>query len=201
MLHIPDIAQLKIVIEGIDPPIWRRLLVPRETVLGDLHHMIQAAFGWWDYHLHEFEIGGLRYGDPELLEDGSFEDDPRVFDETGVRLYDFVLDAPPFLDRYDFGDDWHHYIEIEKLLMREEDRKYPACIDGARSRPPEDVGGVGGYAEFLEAFHDPEHEEHKDMVRWAGRGFHPDKFDLEKTNKDVRLAVRRAQRRLREIGD
>ncbi|MBK1669264.1 hypothetical protein CKO28_14600 [Rhodovibrio sodomensis] len=198
MLHIPGIAQLKIVIEGIDPPIWRRLLVPRETLLGDLHHMIQSAFGWWDYHLHEFEIGGLRYGDAELLEDGAFEEDPRVFDETGVRLYDFAPDAPPFLYRYDFGDDWHHYVEIEKLLMREKDCKYPACIEGARSRPPEDVGGVGGYAEFLEAFHDPEHEDHHDMRRWAGRGFHPEKFDLEKTNKDVRLAVRRAQRRRNE---
>lgn len=200
MLYGPDIAQIKIVIEGIDPPIWRRLLVPRETVLGDLHHMIQAAFGWWDYHLHEFEIGGLHYGDPELLEDGAFAESPRVFDETGVRLYDFESDAPPFLYRYDFGDGWHHYVEIETLLTRKKDRKYPACIDGARSRPPEDVGGVGGYAEFLEAFHDPEHEEHHDMRRWAGRGFHPEKFDLERTNKDVRLAVRRAQKRLREAG-
>jgi hypothetical protein len=124
-----------------------------------------------------------------------------VFDETSVRLYDFVRDAPPFLYRYDFGDDWHHNVEIETLLMRKEDRKYPACIDGARSRPPEDVGGVGGYFEFLEAFQDPEHEEHQDMRRWAGRAFHPEKFDLQKTNKDVRLAVRRAQRRLREVGD
>jgi hypothetical protein len=45
MLHIPDIAQLKIVIEGIDPPIWRRFLVQREPVLGDHRHLIQANLG------------------------------------------------------------------------------------------------------------------------------------------------------------
>jgi hypothetical protein len=63
MLYVPDIAQLKIVIEGIDPPIWRRLLVPRETVLGDLHHMIQAAFGWWDYALSARRVGAPRTHD------------------------------------------------------------------------------------------------------------------------------------------
>ena len=200
MFGAPPIAQLKIIIQGIDPPIWRRMLVPRETVLGDLHHMIQAAFGWWDYHLHEYEVGGLRYGDPFLLDSEGFADDPRVFDESDVRLYDFLRDAPPFRYRYDFGDDWHHGVEIEDLLAREVERKYPACVDGARSRPPEDVGGVRGYAEFLRVFHDPQDPEHKAMRRWAGRGFHPEKFNLVKTNKDVRLAVRRAQRRLRDHG-
>lgn len=72
----------------IDPPIWRRLLLPSNWSLAKLHPVLQAAFGWTDGHLHEFHIGGLRYGDPDLLDDGF--DGPRVFDYADVRLCDFL---------------------------------------------------------------------------------------------------------------
>jgi len=195
MFETPTIAQLKITVQEIDPPIWRRLLVPRKTTLGELHHMIQAAFGWLDYHLHRFEIGGLRFGDPEMLNADAFEDDTQALPEDEVRLFDFLPGAPPFIYLYDFGDDWHHRVEIETPLLAEPDRKDHACIDGARSRPPEDVGGVHSYSEFLEVFHDPPDPEHADMRRWAGRAFHPEKFDLTKTDRAVRAAVRAAKRR------
>jgi hypothetical protein len=45
----------------------------------------------------------------------------------------------------------------------------------------------------LEAWHDPEHEEHKAMRRWAGRKFAPDHFDLEATNKAIAKAMRAAK--------
>nr|WP_247896923.1 plasmid pRiA4b ORF-3 family protein [Azospirillum argentinense] len=195
MYEPPTIAQLKITILDTDPPIWRRLLVPRKTTLAELHHIIQAAFGWLDDHLHQFEIGGLRFGDPDMLNADAFDDDSRALPENDVRLFDFLSSPPPFLYLYDFGDDWHHRIENETLRLPEADRKYPACIDGARSRPPEDVGGVHGYAEFLDVLHDPNHPDHADMNRWAGRAFHPEKFDIAKTDRAVRSAVRAAKRR------
>ena len=73
-------------------------------------------------------------------------------------------------------------------------RKYPACIAGARACPPEDVGGTSGYAKFLEAWADPDHEEHRHMRRWAGRSFKPERFDLAQTDQAVRSAVRKARK-------
>ena len=78
--------------------------------------MIQAAFNWWDYHLHEFRVGGLRYGDLET-DDGGYPDSPRLFDEREVRLLDFGRGSgTAFTYLYDFGDDWHHDVEIEEHL-------------------------------------------------------------------------------------
>lgn len=195
MLDDPTIAQMKITIIGIEPPVWRRLLVPRKTTLADLHHIIQAAFGWLDYHLHEFVVGGLRFGDAELLNEDSFDESQHALPAEQVRLFEFGYSSPPFIYHYDFGDDWQHLIEIEEQVLPDPGRKYPACIGGERSRPPEDVGGVHGYAAFLAAFNDRRHPEYADMRRWAGRGFDPEKFDLAKTDRAVRSAVRSARRR------
>jgi hypothetical protein len=105
----PNALQIRVTLAEIEPAIWRRLVVPWTWHLGQLHLGIQAAFNWWNSHLHEFRIGGLRYGDPELLEDGAFEDDARVFDEREVRLRDFDREpGTTFTYLYDFGDDWHH---------------------------------------------------------------------------------------------
>jgi len=127
MSEIPTIVQLRITLLGIAPPIWRKLLVPQSMTLADLHHIIQAAFGWLDYHLHEFEIGGLRFGDPDLMED-ALEGDSSILPETDVRLCDFVRGAQPFVYVYDFGDNWRHAVEIEGRALPAPGRKYPACV-------------------------------------------------------------------------
>ena len=57
----------RVALAEIEPAIWRRLIVPRSFHLGQLHRVIQAAFGWWDSHLHEFRIGGLSYRDAEVV--------------------------------------------------------------------------------------------------------------------------------------
>ena len=194
MPEAPTIVQLRVTLLEIEPAIWRRLLVPQSTTLADLHHVIQAGFGWTESHLHEFLIGGLRFGDPNLMEH-AFEDDPRILPAEDVRLGDFGRGAEPFLYVYDFGDNWRHQVEIEGRLLPETGRKYPACIAGERSRPPEDVGGVIGYREFLEAFHDRAHPDHRSHRHWAGRSFAPEAFDLEKADRAVRSAIRAARRR------
>jgi hypothetical protein len=100
---------------------------------------------------------------------------------------------PEFLYEYDFGDGWMHLIEFETTRPADPDIKYPICIAGARHGPPEDVGGVTGYADFLEAWSDPEHEEHRARRTWVGRRFSPEKFDLDATNKAIRSALRKAR--------
>ncbi len=192
------IIQAKVTLEDIAPPIWRQLLLPPTLNLAELHHVIQAAFGWLDCHLHQFVVGGLRYGAPELLEqDMAREGDPQVFEATLVTLRDFewpYTEPIRFLYVYDFGDDWRHRVELKDRVPPDPALKYPACVNGARARPPEDVGGVSGYADFLEAWGDPDHEDHRHMRQWAGRSFHPHRFDLAKTAKALRSAVRKARK-------
>jgi hypothetical protein len=191
----PNALQIRVTLDEIEPAIWRRLVVPWTWHLGQLHLVIQAAFNWWNYHLHEFRIGGLRYGDPDS-DDWGHETSARTFDEREVRLLD--LDREPGLTLtylYDFGDDWHHTVEIETLLALDEAPRAATCVAGARARPPEDVGGVPGYERFLAVMADPDDPEHADLKRWCGGHFDPEWFDLPLTDKDVKNALRPNVRR------
>lgn len=154
--------------------------------------MLQAAYGWTDSHLHKLLVGGLTIGAPELLE-GDF-DGPKTLEASEICLKDltFPYEKDPTLSLtyvYDFGDDWHHELVLRRV-PRESGVKYSRCTAGSRSGPPEDVGGGGGYEEFLKAWRDPAHESHKDMRRWVGRKFDPARFDLDATNKAITRALR-----------
>lgn len=191
----PDnfIVRAEVHILDIEPQISRVLELPISLNLAQLHEVLQAAFGWTDSHLHQFNIGGLIYGAPEFDEDGLF--DSKIFEATGVRMIDlhfpYVRDENTLtiLYEYDFGDNWRHLLRLERV-PREEGAKYPRCIAGKRCGPPEDVGGTPGYAEFLDAWLDPEHEEHKDMRRWVGRKFHPEVCDIDQINNAIAKAMR-----------
>jgi hypothetical protein len=169
-------------LEEIEPPIWRRLQVPGSMALDRLHAVIQAAMGWQDYHLHQFEIGDRCYGVPEP-EEPEYE----VDDERLVRLRDAApVAGAMFRYIYDLGDHWSHEIVVESIETYGRPLRHAVCLAGARSRPPEDCGGVGGYEEFLEAICDPDHPEHDDMLRWAGGRFDPEAFDLAAVNRKLR---------------
>ena len=62
------VFQVKVTIVGIEPAIWRRLLLPGNTKLEQVHECIQGAFGWQNCHLHEFHIAGTRYGDSDTAD-------------------------------------------------------------------------------------------------------------------------------------
>lgn len=194
----PNAIQVHVTLDRIEPPIWRRLVVPLRATLAELHHILQAAMGWTDSHLHEFEIGGLRYGDIDLLNAERSEDDALAFDAFEVRLRDFSR-APgtAFTYVYDFGDNWRHTVTLEKLLAVKPAPKSTTCIEGARCCPPEDVGGPDGYFEFLRVLLSPEPEEieeQRHLKRWSGGKFNPERFDLAKIDKAVRGALRKRRR-------
>ena len=131
----PNAVELRVALVDIEPTIWRRLVVPWTYNLGQVHHVIQAAFGWLDYHLHQFLIGGLRYGDFEQIGEPEFVGEPRGFDETEVRLLDFGHHVPiSFIYEYDFGDGWEHLVEFERWLTLEPAARVARCVDGARAR-------------------------------------------------------------------
>jgi hypothetical protein len=172
-----SIYRLKITLRGARPPIWRRIEAPGAITLAALHDLIQAAMGWYDGHLHQFDVGGEVYGDPAILEDLG------VLDERTARLNQV---APRVADRlrylYDFGDDWEHVVLVEAIGSVEPGVYYPRCTAGRRACPPEDCGGVWGYAELLAAIGDPEHPEHEEMVEWLDEDFDPAAFDLAAIN-------------------
>lgn len=174
-----SIHQLKVTLRGIRPPIWRRIQVPSTINLRRLHDVIQEAMGWTQSHLYEFEIDGIRYGEPSPDDDYGIPTRSakstqlrRVAPEAGAR----------FLYTYDFGDDWEHLVQVEKVLAPERGVDYPRCLTGRRACPPEDVGGTWGYEEFLEAIKDPKHEEHANMLEWVGGEFDPEAFDVQEVN-------------------
>jgi hypothetical protein len=189
------IYQIKITLEGGKPPIWRRLLVRSDTTLGDFHDVIQAAFGWRDYHLHQFIVGGTYYGEPhpDYLDYVDMQDEQEVTlgQITGGEGFKFRYE-------YDFGDNWVHQVLVEKILAPEPGQDYPVCIQGRRARPPEDVGGIWGYTHFLEAIQDPDHEEHGEYLEWVGGAFDPEAFNLEEVNQAL-AALRGESTRLGKL--
>lgn len=173
------IYQLKVSLRDIQPPIWRRILVA-DCSLDWLHEIIQVAMGWENYHMYDFEVGGVRYTDPRGMGDLDMEDASRA------RLGKLVTKEKAKLRyTYDFGDNWQHEVLVEKILPPEEGRKYPVCITGKRACPPEDCGGPWGYMEFAEAIRDPKHERHEEFIEWR-REFDPDAFDPDALNKRLK---------------
>lgn len=173
--------QLKIVLPGSKPAIWRTLQVPGNANLGWLHAVLQTAMGWTNSHLHHFVTKDARYSDPRCNEDMGFGDEPDR-DEAKASLMQIAPKAgAQFGYEYDFGDSWEHAITVEKILP-------PAtgtaalCLDGARACPPEDCGGIWGYAELLKALKNPKHPEHKSIKEWIGGAFDAEAFVKEKTN-------------------
>lgn len=178
----PKVYELYVQLEGIEPPIWRRLLVPSTIKLSKLHDLLQLVMGWTNSHLHSFHIGerdfGMRGVDLEELQ---------MLDERKYTLEVALGGATrKFIYEYDFGDSWRHRIEVKTLAQPNTEWFYPLCIAGARAAPPEDVGGVPGYFEFLFAIKDPKHDEHDSMLAWIGGAFDPEGFDLNTINRALR---------------
>lgn len=178
------LCQLKITMLEIDPPIWRRVQVPADYSLRELHDVLITVFGRLDYHLHQFEIRGVSYGEPDP--DYPTEPPMRRDDRTKLRSVLTRLGATMRYE-YDFGDCWEHEIILEGMFLAEEAVIYPRCIAGARAAPPEDCGGVPGYKELLEILEDPDHEEYEHMVQWTGGGFDPEACDLDDINWALQL--------------
>lgn len=168
--------QVKFTLQGVRPPVWRRLLLPGQWHLGRVHDAVQVAMGWTDSHLHMFEVDGQRFGVPDA-EWG--EDDVRR--ETTVRLHEVAPEVGSrLLYTYDFGDGWEHRIVVEALgdpVTR------ASCLAGRRACPPEDCGGPWGYAELLAALADPAHPEHETYAEWLPDGFDPIAFDRAATDR------------------
>jgi hypothetical protein len=133
-----SIYQFRIVLRGISPLIWRRVLVRSDMTLAHLHALLQIVFTWSDEHLHSFHVHGKEYG------------------SRGAQTRDVLLRAlclhrgERFRYVYDFGAHWECDIRLEAILPLAPRRVYPVCTGGQRAAPPEDCQGAWGYLERLE---------------------------------------------------
>ncbi len=184
------IAHLKIKLDDVEPAVVRRIEVPLSIRLDRLHLALQAALGWTNSHLYEFRARDTGWGVP----DPDFGDGPLdarkarlldVLEDTGVRSLKYL---------YDFGDGWEHTVRIERVTEPVAGMVYPRLIDAAGRCPPEDVGGPPGYAEFLEALANPDHEQHTENLRWIGGHFDPTAVDLERLTRNLAALAKRWSR-------
>jgi hypothetical protein len=181
--------QIKVQLRGVTkPPVWRRLQVPADLSLDQLHEVIQTAMGWHDCHMHLFSDGWNDYGRP----DGELGHE----DERNVRLFQLLTSVGDKIGyNYDFGDDWLHDITLEKILPAGAGVTSPVCTAGKGACPPEDCGGVWGYEELKATLADPDAEEHDDMLEWlglaSGDDFDPKEFSTEEVNRRLASTARR----------
>jgi len=176
---IPEsVHELKVSLRKVRPPVWRRLQVPSDISLGDLHFILQAAMGWRDCHLHLFSIGGETYADDRV--DDRW--DERSTDEDSARLDEVAPLGARLRYVYDFGDNWEHDVVVEKVISPPPAATYPRCITGRRACPPEDCGGPWGYESLLAAIADPDSSEDKELLEWVEDDFDPEFFDPAEVN-------------------
>lgn len=185
-----NILQIKVTLLGTKPPIWRRLLVPADLSLAQLHNLLQVAMGWQDAHVHEFRAGKRRFGQPESAD--LFMRAPSVENERKVSL-SAVLEkvGAKVLYTYDFGDNWEHSVVLEKQLTAELGITYPICTDGQLACPPEDCGGIPGYYDLLDVLADRSHERYDDLREWVGDDFKPQIISVDQVNRRLSRARRR----------
>jgi len=179
--------QFKITLLEIKPAIWRRIQVP-DCTLADFHEYIQAAFGWENYHLHQFHIDGEQYGPPAARVD--FEDE--VLDERAVPVSKLIPKSgrrkSRWIYEYDLGESWRHEVVFEGFSP---DGQRPLCLEGERACPPEDCGGPWGFANCRAAIADPNHEQYEEMLEWCGP-FDPEAFDATMATNEMRKVTHEA---------
>jgi len=172
---------LHIRLAGIEPPIWRRIVVPGHLSLYRLHRILQVVMGWENSHLHQFIVGKTSYGEP----DPEYAD-ARVEMKNDRRAVLFGVawqENMHLIYEYDFGDGWRHEITVERIeRLKEKEWIVPRCLDGARACPPEDCGGIGGYSDLLEALRNPKQPEHESLREWVGPHFEPELFAVRQVN-------------------
>ena len=146
----PNVYQFRVVVQGISPLIWRRLLIRSDMSLATLHTTLQVVFAWSDVHLHSFRIHGKEYGSTHLG-GPSFDVDARHVPLGALRLHR----GERFSYVYNFIDYWVCDLRLEAMLPVDPRRRYPVCVGGKRAAPPEDCGGTWAYLQQVDQHHSP----------------------------------------------
>ena len=171
---------------------WRRLIVPNDITFKQFHLVLQRAFNWDNNHCYDFNIfdeNGKRIfkvrDNDEIYE---FEKEDKLLLDPDTKILDFVKNEYKITYVYDFGDNWEHEIVTQGTIY-DYDKNYPTCIMGEGITPPEDIGGIQGYEEFLKIMSDPNNNGYERACAWAeDQGYK--EFDIELVNRKLRSALK-----------
>ncbi len=167
-----------------DPGIFRRLLVADTLTFYQLHCILQLSFGWTNSHCHQFESPF----EPNLSITNlgeSYDETERITDSRKVKIRPYLHENAFMVYTYDMGDYWQHGIFVEQVKEAEPGHTYPVCVEGAKSCPPEDCGGMYGYWDLVAAMKKGKGLSFQEYVRWLGSVYDPLAFDLTEINKKL----------------
>ncbi|MGG4034230.1 DUF6155 family protein [Paenibacillus cisolokensis] len=171
----------KIELDEINPKIWREFQFHPDVTFHQLHEMIQFIMGWDNYHLYEFHVNERAIGLPDPT--FSYMENREVLDARRETVQKHVTkENTVFSYTYDFGDDWRHTVTVVRIDSSTVIDPVPVCLGGARSCPPEDVGGAWAYQHMLEALSTPNHPERAEFTEWLGQEYDAERFSCDEVN-------------------
>jgi hypothetical protein len=174
-----EVYAIKVTLLDTRPPVWRRILVPRDITLRNLHRTLQTVTGWTNSHVHQFVLPRQKHTGPRHVVG------TKVTNENRTKLGELIWTVGARLRyEYDFGDGWQHELLLEEVLLGDESF-HQICVAGKRSCPPEDCGGPHGFAELLTALQDTNHPHYDQVIEWLG-DFDPESFSKDEVNRRLR---------------
>ncbi|WP_427008506.1 plasmid pRiA4b ORF-3 family protein [Pseudarthrobacter sp. H2] len=201
-----SVLELRVVLVGSQPEIWRQLEVRGPISLDQVHGVLQVAFGWEDAHLHRFTgsdpFAPLRPIDGEIPEALQWLprqscEEPADRAEEDYSLDQLLATGPGVaFYEYDFGDSWLHRLELVSRRPATETSPPARLLDGARRGPLEDSGGMPGFEEILDALADPSHPDHVEFsarvaeMTGTDEPFDPGFLDIEAINRKLARSLK-----------
>ncbi len=182
-MKLDHVLQFRIALDGIRPPIWRRLVMPCTATFWDLHVAIQDVMGWDDRHEHAFVAtvpivrAEIVLGIP--IEDEEHELAPFIPGwEVPIAAF-FTVHSRRGNYVYGGGDGWSFTLRLERIMPSDPGQEYPQCIGGRRASPPEGCGNIARYRDLLATVADPHHPHRRGARAVLGADFDPNHFDCK----------------------
>lgn len=182
------VLEFRVTIMDYFPPIWRRIRVPYDFTFYDLHRAVQRAMGWSDVQHHQFHVRFPNEKQEFFVRTHFDSQRQSIVCDGGYKclLRDILLRPKvKTVYTYDYADAWEHEILLERILLEEEGVKYPICVDGERTCPLENIGGVVIYRAVLNILNNPAHPEHGIWKMRLKRYYNKDEFDPEAFDKTL----------------
>ncbi len=179
------IYQLNISLSYSDPLIWRRIQVPGDFTLAQLHEVLRLLMGWSGEQMHQFYVGKIFY---QMPPEGEDVQESKRYDESKFTLHD-LEEAMKWccIYLYDAGEGWEHQVEMEEIIPAGKGEKYPLLLTGERAAPPEKFEGIQAYETFLNTLGDQENSQlHGTRGGTSMDDFDPDFLDKEALNAKLR---------------
>ena len=181
------IRNLTIKLKGSDSPISRRLQVPDQLTMDQLHLLIQTAMPWNNSHYYEFNVKDREYWRECEDELDSYREKPRnrvAARWTFAKFLDYTK-AKKFRYLYDTRVQWIHELKVGAIIQPKPNEIYPKLMTAKEVCPRDDIlGGIWPYNQFRKIIKKPKHRDYNEAKLWLGEDFDPDVdvFPLLKQN-------------------